>query len=375
MENYLFTSESVSEGHPDKICDQISDAILDAYFCLDKESRVAIECMIKDNLLVIAGEVNSKADVNLDKIALDLLYGLGYRDEFQIIKKISNQSEDISLGVDECEDKEQGAGDQGLMFGFATDENEDFMPTPIMLSHKLLMKLSKVRNENTIGYLKADAKSQVTVEYEKGKPKRIHTVVLSCQHKEEISMDKLRDDITSLVIKPICGDLLDENTIIYINPTGKFVKGGSFADAGLTGRKIIVDSYGGFGRHGGGCFSGKDPSKVDRSGAYLTRYIAKNIVASGLANKCEVQIGYSIGIADPVSINVNCFGTNNVGEEEIIDLIKRHFPLKPKDIIEKLNLKRPIYLKTACFGHFGRNDKDFAWEKTDKKELLSGYMK
>ena len=381
MVNYLFSSESVGPGHPDKICDQISDAVLDAYLKEDKESRVAIECFVKNNLLVIGGEATSKAKLaekEIENIARKTILDIGYdKDSYgfngnscKIQIALSSQSPDIAQGVDTKDNKEQGAGDQGLMFGYATDETKELMPLPIILSHKLLQKLTELRKNKVLPYLHPDAKCQVTIEYENNIPKRIHTIVLSSQHDEEVEYARLKQDILEKVIKPICSEYIDDKTIFHINPTGRFVIGGPAGDTGLTGRKIIVDSYGGFGRHGGGCFSGKDPSKVDRSAAYAARYIAKNIVAAKLANKCEVQIAYAIGIAEPVSLFINCFGTNKIPEEKILNLIKSNFPLKPADIINKLDLKRPIYQKTACYGHFGRNDLDFSWEKTDKVSLL-----
>ena len=378
MSNYIFSSESVGPGHPDKLCDQISDAILDAYLSGDKESRVAVECFVKNDLLVIGGEVTSKAELtnkDIEEIARKTIIEIGYdKDKYgfnghnckiQIV--LSKQSQDIAQGVNILENHEQGAGDQGLMFGYATNETADLMPLPIDLAHKLERKLNEERKKGEINYLRPDSKCQVSVEYVDGKPSRVHTVVLSAQHDEEINSEILKKEIIEKVIKEVCSEWIDEDTIYHINPTGRFVIGGPAGDTGLTGRKIIVDTYGGFGRHGGGCFSGKDPSKVDRSAAYAARYIAKNVVASKFADRCEVQIAYAIGIAEPVSVCVNCFGTNKIPEEEILSLIKKNFPLKPKEIIEELNLKNPIYKKTACFGHFGRNDPDFSWERIDKK--------
>ncbi len=378
MSNYIFSSESVGPGHPDKLCDQISDAILDAYLSGDKESRVAVECFVKNDLLVIGGEVTSKAGLtnkDIEEIARKTIIEIGYdKDKYgfnghnckiQIV--LSKQSQDIAQGVNILENHEQGAGDQGLMFGYATNETADLMPLPIDLAHKLERKLNEERKKGEINYLRPDSKCQVSVEYVDGKPSRVHTVVLSAQHDEEINSEILKKEIIEKVIKEVCSEWIDEDTIYHINPTGRFVIGGPAGDTGLTGRKIIVDTYGGFGRHGGGCFSGKDPSKVDRSAAYAARYIAKNVVASKFADRCEVQIAYAIGIAEPVSVCVNCFGTNKIPEEEILSLIKKNFPLKPKEIIEELNLKNPIYKKTACFGHFGRNDPDFSWERIDKK--------
>ena len=376
MKNYVFTSESVGEGHPDKVCDQVSDAILDAYLEKDKESRVAVECFAKGNLFLIGGEITSKAEVNIEEIARKKIKEIGYDDEkcsfnfktCNIILNITKQSPDIAQGVDQKNEKEQGAGDQGIMFGYATDETEEYMPLAIILSHKLLRKLSELRKNKEIKFIGSDAKSQVSVEYLDEKPSRIKAIVLSVHHNETKNLEELRKELIEKVIVPVCGDFIDKETKIYVNPTGKFVIGGPVADAGLTGRKIIVDTYGGYARHGGGCFSGKDPSKVDRSAAYAARYIAKNIVASGIADKCEIQLSYAIGIAEPISIYVDCFGTNKISSDKIELLIKKYFPIKPADIIEKLDLKNPIYSKTAVFGHFGREE--FSWEKLDKVELL-----
>lgn len=369
---YIFSSESVGLGHPDKLCDQLSDSILDAYLKEDKDSRVAVECFVKGNFLVIGGEITSKAHIDnksIEKIARKLITDMGYDDDelgfngnnCEIIIKLTKQSPDIAQGVDEKGEHEQGAGDQGLMFGYATNETPEFMPLPIILSHKLLIKLNELRKSKEIPYLRPDSKCQVSVEYENDKPVRVNTVVLSTQHNPDVEHHVLKKDIIEKVVKPVCKDWIDSNTIYHINPTGRFVIGGPAGDTGLTGRKIIVDTYGGMGRHGGGCFSGKDPSKVDRSAAYAARFIAKSIVAAGLADRCEVQIAYAIGIAAPVSIYVNCFGTNKVSDEEIMNIVKNKFPLKPAAIIKELDLKKPIYQKTACYGHFGRNE--FSWEK------------
>jgi S-adenosylmethionine synthetase len=377
---YLFTSESVSEGHPDKVCDQISDAILDAVFSQDPYGRVAVETLVKDNNIVVAGEVTTKATVNFEEVARNVVRSIGYTqdcgfdgDTCDVRVLIREQSPDISQGVSEGQGlfKEQGAGDQGLMFGYATNETPEYMPLPIILAHKILLQLRELRRNKTITYLRPDAKSQVTVEYNEGKPLRIDTVVVSTQHKDSAIHEQITKDVIELAVKPICGKLLDQNTKYYINPTGKFVIGGPVGDAGVTGRKIIVDTYGGHGSHGGGAFSGKDPTKVDRSAAYAARYIAKNVVASGLADKCEVQLAYAIGVAEPVSILVHCFGTNRVDEEILSTLVRKHFPVKPADIINKLDLRRPIYKKTASYGHFGRNDSDFTWERTDKAALIA----
>jgi S-adenosylmethionine synthetase len=375
---YLFTSESVSEGHPDKVCDQISDAILDACLEQDPDSRVAVECLTKTGVVVVAGELTTKGYVNIPVIARQKLKEIGYTkssygiewETCAVFVHLEEQSADISMGVTEGEGyfNEQGAGDQGMMFGYATNETPDYMPLPINLAHKLTMKLAEVRRDGSIPYLAPDGKSQVTVEYNEGKPVRVTAVVVSNQHEDGHSHDEIESDIITKVIKPVCGEWINEDTKFYVNPTGKFIIGGPQADAGLTGRKIIVDTYGGMGRHGGGAFSGKDPSKVDRSGAYVSRYIAKNLVAAGLADKCEVQIAYAIGVAEPVSVNVNTFGTGKYGEEEIVEMIRKVFPLKPADILTQLRLKRPIYAKTAAYGHFGRDT--FPWERLDKVDEL-----
>jgi len=381
--NYLFTSESVTEGHPDKICDQVSDAVLDACLEKDPESRVAVECLTKTGVVVVAGELTTQAYVNIPSIVRNTLRDIGYTksqygidaDTCAVLVHIEEQSTDISQGVTagEGEYKEQGAGDQGMMFGYATNETEDYMPLPISIAHKLTMKLADVRKNGVIPYFGPDGKSQVTVEYKGGKPKRITTVVISNQHDAGINHDRIKKDVIEKVIKPVCGDWIADDTKFFVNPTGQFILGGPYADSGLTGRKIIVDTYGGMGRHGGGAFSGKDPSKVDRSGAYVARYIAKNVVAAGLADKCEVQLAYAIGVAEPVSINVNLFGTGKYSEEKIVELIKKHFPLKPREILTELELKKPIYKKTAAYGHFGRDN--FSWEKLDKVEILKKEVK
>jgi len=375
---YLFTSESVSEGHPDKVCDQISDAILDACLEQDPDSRVAVECLTKTGVVVVAGELTTKGYVNIPKIVRQKLKDIGYTkssfgiewETCAVFVHLEEQSPDISMGVTEGEGyfMEMGAGDQGMMFGYATCETPEYMPLPINLAHKLTMKLSEVRRSGVIPYLAPDGKAQVTVEYDNGKPVHVTTVVVSNQHEDNHSHDEIEADIINKVIKPVCGNWLTPETKFYVNPTGKFVVGGPQADAGLTGRKIIVDTYGGMGRHGGGAFSGKDPSKVDRSGAYVARYIAKNIVAAGLADKCEVQIAYAIGVAEPVSINVSTFDTGKLPEEKIVQLIREVFPLKPAEILNQLKLKRPIYAKTAAYGHFGRDT--FPWERLDKVDEL-----
>ncbi len=385
-EKYIFTSESVTEGHPDKVCDQISDAILDAVLTQDSEARVAIETLVKTGFVVVAGELTTSAYVEVQKIVRQTLTEIGYNngelgfngEDCGVLLSISEQSADISQGVDDeaadgKESEEQGAGDQGMMFGYATNETENYMPLPIDLAHKLTKKLSTLRRSKEIDYIWPDGKSQVSVEYVDGKPKRVTAVVISNHHKAEVSQKQLREDIIEKVIKPVCADWIDEDTEFFVNPTGTFVVGGPVADCGLTGRKIIVDTYGGMGRHGGGAFSGKDPSKVDRSGAYAARYIAKNLVAAGLADKCEVQLSYAIGVAEPISILVNTFGTGKLSEDKIVELVKVTFPIKPADIISQLQLKRPIYKKTAAFGHFGREG--FSWENLDKVEELKKALK
>ena len=372
------TSESVTEGHPDKICDQVSDAVLDSLYAQDPYSRVAIECLTTTGIIMVAGEVTTKGYADVQDIVRRKLREIGYtRPEFGIdcddagvLVSIHGQSPDISIGVDAKGAKEQGAGDQGMMYGYACNETPELMPLPIMLAHRLTRKLADVRKKGLIKNIGPDGKSQVSVEYHDDVPKRAIAVVIACQHTDEIDEAELKSEILEKVIKPVLGKYMDENTKIFINATGKFVIGGPEGDTGVTGRKIIVDTYGGVGRHGGGCFSGKDPSKVDRSGAYAARYVAKNIVAAGLADKCEVQISYAIGIAEPTSVNVDCFGTNKIPEEKISELVKKHFKLTPKWIIDTLDLRRPIYQKTASYGHFGREDADFTWEKTDRADVL-----
>jgi S-adenosylmethionine synthetase len=376
--NYTFTSESVTEGHPDKICDQISDAILDSLLAQDPNSRVAVETLTTTGSIHVAGEVTTKGYADVQLIARKVLKEIGYTDprfgidcdDAGVWAAIHAQSPDISQGVNSDKDKEQGAGDQGMMFGFACNETKELMPLPIILAHRLAEKLAEVRKKGIIKDLGPDGKTQVSVVYVDNKPTRLDAVVVAQQHLENVSEVQLKKDILEKVIKPICGKLLDDKTKIHINATGRFVIGGPEGDTGVTGRKIIVDTYGGMGRHGGGAFSGKDPSKVDRSAAYAARYIAKNIVASGIADRCEVQLSYAIGVAEPTGIFVDTFETGKVSDEKIVELIRKHFPIKPKDIIEKLKLKRPIYQKTAAYGHFGRNDPDFTWETTDKAELI-----
>jgi S-adenosylmethionine synthetase len=381
VRNFLFTSESVTEGHPDKICDQISDAILDEYLRQDPDSRVAVETMVTTGFVAIAGEVTSNANFSKEeqeKVVRETIRQIGYdnpdlqfdADSCEVVLRLHSQSQDISQGVSASENKEQGAGDQGLMFGYATNETNELLPLPILLAHRLTKKLADVRKTKELPWVRPDGKSQVSVLYEDDKPVRIVTVVISTQHDPTVSNHQIYDELIDKVIKPVCGKLWNDDIEVHVNPTGKFEIGGPHGDAGLTGRKIIVDTYGGFGRHGGGAFSGKDPSKVDRSACYMCRYIAKNIVAAGLADRCEVQVAYAIGVPEPVSLMVNTFGTNKIPEEGIENLARKHFDLRPSAIISHLDLKKPIYKKTAAYGHFGRNEPEFKWEKTDKAETL-----
>ena len=392
MDKVLFTSESVTEGHPDKICDQISDAILDALLEQDPMSRVACETCTTTGIVMVMGEISTKAYVDIQKIVRDTVREIGYTrgkygfdaDTCGVITTIDEQSSDIAMGVDKAlEAKENnmtdeeidaiGAGDQGMMFGFATNETEEYMPYPISLAHKLSRQLTKVRKDGTLSYLRPDGKTQVTVEYDDGKPSRLDAVVLSTQHDPDITQEQIHEDNKHEVFDKILpADMVDDETKFFINPTGRFVIGGPHGDAGLTGRKIIVDTYGGYARHGGGAFSGKDCTKVDRSAAYAARYVAKNIVAAGLADKCEIQLSYAIGVAEPTSIMVDTFGTGKKSNQELVDLIRKHFDLRPAGIIKMLDLRRPIYKQTAAYGHFGRNDLDLPWERLDKVDLLKG---
>jgi len=375
---YIFTSESVTEGHPDKVCDHISDAILDEFLRQDPDSRVAVETLVTTDFVTVAGEVTSKGKFDIEKVVRDTIAEIGYDNPAlkfdaktcKVVVKIDPQSPNISQGVTASEQKEQGAGDQGLMFGYATNETDELMPLPISLAHKLTKKLADVRKSKELEWVRPDGKSQVSVTYVNDKPQKVETIVISTQHDPEISNEEIRKQIVDKVIKPVCGKWWHDDIVIHVNPTGKFEIGGPHGDAGLTGRKIIVDSYGGMGRHGGGAFSGKDPSKVDRSACYMCRYVAKNLVAAGLADRCEVQIAYAIGVCQPLSLMVNTFETNKIPEENIEEILNSHFDMKPASIVSHLDLKRPIFKKTAGYGHFGRNEPEFTWEKTDKADEL-----
>ncbi|MFN2302911.1 MAG: methionine adenosyltransferase [Anaerolineales bacterium] len=391
LPKYLFTSESVTEGHPDKLCDQVSDAVLDELLRQDPYSRVACECATKTGFVLAMGEITTQGFADFDKLVREVVVGVGYdraKKGFDgttcgVMVALANQSPDIALGVDQAKEAKEGAmdnddeieaigaGDQGMMFGYACTETDVLMPMPIYYAHKLTRRLAEARRANDLDFLWPDGKSQVTVEYAFGKPKRIHTVLISTQHSPDVTQAQIREGVIEEIIKPVLPpELVDDNMIIYVNPTGRFVVGGPMGDAGVTGRKIIVDTYGGMGRHGGGCFSGKDPTKVDRSGAYAARWVAKNVVAAGLADRCEVQVAYAIGIAHPLSINVETFGTGKIDDELIAELINTHFDLRPGAIIRDLNLRRPIYKQVAAYGHFGRDDLDLTWEETNKADLL-----
>jgi S-adenosylmethionine synthetase len=377
--SYVFTSESVSEGHPDKVCDQISDAVLDALIAEDTGSRVACETLVKNNLVMVAGEISSQAKLEVEELVRGTVNGIGYDSDdlgfngasCEIMNRLTEQSPDIAQGVDRASDEEQGAGDQGLMFGYASNETEELMPAPIVYAHRLVQRQAEVRKSGELAWLRPDAKSQVTFRYENDRPVAVEAVVLSTQHDPEISQEDLKSAVMDSIITPVIpSEWLDASTRYHINPTGRFVIGGPVGDCGLTGRKIIVDTYGGMARHGGGAFSGKDPSKVDRSAAYAARYVAKNIVAAGLADRCELQVSYAIGVAEPTSVMVQTFGTNKVPEDRIAALVREHFDLRPFGILRMLDLLRPIYKRTAAYGHFGRLDVDLTWERTDKADAL-----
>jgi len=375
----LFTSESVSEGHPDKVADQVSDAILDALLEQDKHARVACETLVKTGMVMVAGEITTDANVDMEAIVRKTIKAIGYNssemgfdsETCAVLNALGKQSPDIAMGVDEGDDKQQGAGDQGLMFGYASNETEVLMPAPITYAHRLVKRQAEVRKHGTLPWLRPDAKSQVTFRYQDNQPVGVDAVVLSTQHSAEVSNEAILEGVMEEIVKPVLPrEWLDENTTYHINPTGRFVIGGPVGDCGLTGRKIIVDTYGGMARHGGGAFSGKDPSKVDRSAAYACRYVAKNIVAAGLADRCEIQVSYAIGVAEPTSISIETFGTGKIADDRIVELIRAHFDLRPKGLIEMLDLLRPIYGSTAAYGHFGREEAEFTWERTDKAEIL-----
>jgi len=391
LPKYLFTSESVTEGHPDKMCDAVSDAVLDALIKQDPLSRVACECATKTGFIMALGEITTRGFADFDKLVREVVTGIGYDSSEKgfdgntcgVMVALANQSPDIARGVDKAKEAKEGimseddeiesigAGDQGMMFGYACTETDVLMPMPIYYAHKLTRRLAEARRANDLDFLRPDGKSQVTVEYEYGKPKRIHTVLISTQHNPDVTQDQIKEGVIEEIIKPVLPkELVDDKLIVYVNPTGRFVVGGPLGDAGVTGRKIIVDTYGGMGRHGGGCFSGKDPTKVDRTGAYAARWVAKNVVAAGLADRCEVQVAYAIGVAHPLSINVETFGTGKVDDSIIAELINTHFDLRPGAIIRDLNLRRPIFQQVSAYGHFGRDDLDLTWEKTNKSDLL-----
>lgn len=379
MKDYLFTSESVSSGHPDKVADQISDAVLDALIAQDPRCRVACETLVKTGMVIVAGEITTEAWVDIDQIARNVIREIGYNDpelgfdsdSCAVLTAIGKQSADIALGVDQRGDHELGAGDQGLMFGFAANETDVLMPAPITYAHRLVKRQGELRSKGVLPWLRPDAKSQVTIQYHKGKPTAVDSVVLSTQHHPDIPQKTLQEAVMEEIIKPVIpANWITAKTKFYINPTGRFVIGGPKGDCGLTGRKIIVDSYGGMARHGGGCFSGKDPSKVDRSGAYAGRYVAKNIVAAGLADRCEIQLAYAIGVPEPTAISIDTFGTGKISDEKIVELVRKHFDLRPRGIIKMLDLLKPIYRPTAAYGHFGREEPGFTWERTDKAALL-----
>ena len=384
MSNYnTFTSESVSEGHPDKMADQISDAVLDAIIKDDPLSRVAVEVMVKTGMAIIAGEVRTETYIDLEEIVRNVILDIGYTNSdlgfdgasCAVLNAIGKQSNDIAIGVDEGIKKELGAGDQGLMFGYATNETEVLMPAPIYYAHRMMERQSKLRKNGTLPWLRPDAKSQITFRYQDGLPIAVDAIVLSTQHHPDISLNDLRDEVLQKIIKPVIPEKwLHKNTLYHINPTGQFIIGGPMGDCGLTGRKIIVDTYGGMARHGGGAFSGKDPSKVDRSAAYAGRYVAKNLVAAGIADQCEIQISYAIGVSEPTSISINTFDTGKLSNDQIASLVRDHFDLRPQGIIDMLDLNRPIYRETSIYGHFGREEKNFTWENTDKAEVLKGFL-